>query len=101
MGHILEAKAAGRLSGSAELGLELVSVRLSTGTDSQGIDIVTQEISSKGAGRGGNTPAKTGSGAEFGVVVGALAGGCARACFRAASGGALGLGATLSRTVRR
>ena len=92
-GRIVEAKAAGRLSGSAELGIELVSVRLSTGTELQDAAIVTQELSSKGVGRGGNTAAKTGGGAAFGAVVGALGGGGAGAGIGAGSGGALGLGA--------
>ena len=89
-GRIVETKAAGRLAGAAVLGVELVSVRLPNGTAApQDISVVTQELSSKGQGRGTNTAEKAGGGAAFGAIVGGLAGGGAGA----ASGGALGLGA--------
>ena len=95
-GRIVEAKPAGRLSGAAVLGVELVSVKLPSGTGtSQDASLVTQELSNKGEGRGGNTAAKAGGGAAFGAVVGALAGGGAGAGIGAASGGALGLGANV------
>lgn len=94
-GRIVEAKAAGRLSGAAELGVELVSVRLPGGTAPQDVSFVTQELSSKAQGRGTNTAEKAGGGAVFGGVVGALAGGGAGAGIGAASGGALGLGANI------
>ena len=96
MGRIVEAKAAGRLSGAAVLGVELVSVRLPNGTEApQDASLVTQELSNKAQGRGTNTAEKTGGGAAFGAVLGALAGGGAGAGVGAASGGALGLGANL------
>ena len=96
-GRIVEAKPAGRLSGSAELAIELVSMKLSS-PNSQGpeeIAVLTQQLSSKGAGRGANTAAKTGGGAAFGAIVGGLAGGGTGAGIGAASGGALGLGANI------
>lgn len=91
-GRVVEAKAAGRLSGAAELGIELVSIRLPIGGESQDVSLVTQELSNEGAGRGANTAAKTGGGAAFGAVIGALAGGGAGAGVGAASGGVIGLG---------
>lgn len=92
-GRIVDAKAAGRLSGAAELTVELVSLRLNSPNGPQDVSVVTQQLSSKANGRGGNTAAKTGGGAALGAVVGALAGGGAGAGIGAASGGALGLGA--------
>ncbi|RZU35437.1 BON domain-containing protein [Edaphobacter modestus] len=94
-GRIMEAKPAGRLSGAAELAIELVSLRLPTPEGAQDISVVSQGLSSKAAGRGTNTAAKAGGGAALGAVVGALAGGGAGAGIGAASGGALGLGANL------
>ena len=93
IGRIVEAKAAGHFTGSAELAVELVSVRLPGTTGSQDVSFVTQQLSNKAAGRGTNTAEKAGGGAAFGAVVGALAGGGAGAGIGAASGGALGLGA--------
>ncbi len=93
-GRIVETKAAGRLAGAAILGVELVSVRLPNGAAApQDVSVVTQELSSKGQGRGTNTAEKAGGGAAFGAIVGGLAGGGAGAGIGAASGGALGLGA--------
>lgn len=95
-GRIVEAKAAGRLSGAAVLGVELVSVRIPNGPEApQDASLVTQELSNKAQGRGTNTAEKAGGGAAFGAVVGALAGGGAGAGIGAASGGALGLGANV------
>jgi hypothetical protein len=94
-GRVIDAKAADRLSGSAELAVELVSLRLTTPNGPQEVSVVTQGLSSKGAGRGTNTAAKTSGGAALGAVVGALAGGGAGAGIGAASGGALGLGTNL------
>jgi hypothetical protein len=94
-GRVIDAKVAGRLSGSAELVVELVSLRFTTPNGPQEVSVVTQGLSSKGAGRGANTAAKTGGGAALGAVVGALAGGGAGAAIGAASGGALGLGTNL------
>ena len=96
-GRIVEAKPAGRLSGSAGLTVELVSMKISS-PNSQGseeVAVLTQQLSSKGAGRGANTAAKTGGGAVFGAIVGGLAGGGTGAGIGAASGGALGLGANI------
>jgi len=94
-GRIVEAKPAGRLSGAAELTIELVSVRLNSESGPQDVSLNTQQLSIKAAGRGANTAEKAGGGAAFGAVVGALAGGGAGAGIGAASGGALGLGANV------
>jgi hypothetical protein len=94
-GRIVEAKPAGRLSGAAELTIELVSVRLNSGNGTQEVSLATQQLSSKANGRGANTAEKAGGGAALGAVVGALAGGGAGAGIGAVSGGALGLGANV------
>ncbi len=92
-GRVVEAKAAGRLSGAAELSLELVSVQL----NGQSVAITTRELSSKNNGRGTNTVARTGGGAALGAIIGGIAGGGAGAGIGAASGGALGAGSNIIR----
>ncbi len=91
-GRVVEAKTAGHFTGMAELSLELTSLRLNTPTGAQEISVVTTPLSSKAAGRGSNTAAKTGGGAAVGAIIGALAGGGSGAAIGAASGGALGAG---------
>ena len=92
-GRVVEAKAAGRLSGAAELSLELVSVQL----NGQSVAVTTRELSSKNNGRGTSTVARTGGGAALGAIIGGLAGGGAGAGIGAASGGALGVGSNIIR----
>ena len=92
-GRIVDTKAAGHFSGSAELAIELVSIQLPSTSGPLDMPVVTQQLSNKAAGRGANTAAKAGGGAGLGAIVGALAGGGAGAGIGAASGGALGLGA--------
>jgi hypothetical protein len=91
-GRIIDAKAAGHFSGAAELSVELVSLRLQAANGPQDVSLVTEALSSKAAGRGTNTAAKTGGDAAFGAVIGALAGGGTGAAVGAVSGGALGGG---------
>lgn len=92
-GRVVSAKAAGRLSGAAELSLELVSAKLPSATSPEDTALVTLTLSSKASGRGANTAAKAGGGAALGAIVGAVAGGGTGAGIGAASGGVLGLGA--------
>jgi hypothetical protein len=91
-GRVIEAKPAGRLSGTAELSIELVSIQLTTPTGVQEVAVQTQPLSSKSSSRGVNTAGKTAGGAALGAIVGGLAGGGTGAGIGAASGGALGLG---------
>ena len=93
-GRVVAAKAAGRLSGAAELSLELVSVQVANG---QPVALATRELSSKNTGRGTNTAARTGGGAALGAIIGGIAGGGAGAGIGAASGGALGVGSNVLR----
>ncbi len=92
-GRVVEAKAAGRLSGAAELSLELVSIQL----NGQPVAITTRELSNKVNGRGTSTAARTGGGAALGAIIGGIAGGGAGAGIGAASGGALGVGSNILR----
>ena len=89
---MIEAKPAGQLTGTAVLSIELVSLKVGTRGGPRNVAVVTQELSSKAAGRGANAAAKTGGGAVLGGVIGALAGGGRGAAIGAASGGALGAG---------
>ena len=94
-GRVIEAKAAGRLSGAALLSIELVSLKLPTpGGQPQDVSIVTKPLSSKDKGNGTGTATKTAGGAGLGAVIGAIAGGGRGAGIGAASGGAVGLGAS-------
>ena len=94
-GRVIEAKAAGRLSGAAVLSIELVSLKLpAPGGQPQDVSIVTKPLSSKDKGNGTGTATKTAGGAGLGAVIGAIAGGGRGAGIGAASGGAVGLGAS-------
>lgn len=94
-GRVIEAKAAGRLSGAAVLSIELVSIKLPTPAGQpQDVSIVTKPLSSKDKGNGTGTATKTAGGAGLGAVIGAIAGGGRGAGIGAASGGAVGLGAS-------
>ena len=93
-GRVVTAKPAGRLTGYAELTLELVAMRLAVpNAGDQTVSISTAPLSSRANGRGANTAGKTVGGAGPGAVIGALAGGGTGAAVGAASGGALGAGA--------
>ena len=89
-GRVIEAKAAGHFSGSADLGIELVSVRLQGANGPQDVSLLTQPLSNKAQGRGTNTAEKTGGGAALGAIIGGFAGGGAG--IGALSGGVLGGG---------
>ena len=93
VGRVVEAKAAGRLTGSAVLSVELVSVQVSSPAGPQTLAVVTDPVSSKGKGRGANTAEKTAGGAGIGALIGGLAGGGAGAGIGALAGGGLGAGA--------
>ncbi len=93
IGRVVEAKPAGRLTGSAELSVELVSVQVNSPAGPQTLAVVTDPVSSKGKGRGANTAEKTAGGAGIGALIGGLAGGGAGAGIGALAGGGLGAGA--------
>jgi hypothetical protein len=92
LGRVIDAKPAGHFTGMAVLSIELVSLKVDSPSGPKNVAVITQELSSKAAGRGANTAAKTGGGAALRTVIGALAGGGRGAATGAASGGALGAG---------
>lgn len=70
-GRIANINEAGRIAGSAELGLELTQIVVN------GIpySITTSEYNEVGEGRGGQTAKRTAGGAALGAIIGAIAGG--------------------------
>src|SRR5207247_762262 len=70
-GRIANVNEAGRIAGSAELGLELTQIIVN------GIpySITTSEYNEVGEGRGGQTAKRAGGGAAIGAIIGAIAGG--------------------------
>jgi hypothetical protein len=87
-GRLAEAKEAGRMSGSAELQLELTRIVI----DGRDYPVVTSEYELKGKGRGTGTAQKVGGGAVVGAIIGAIAGGGKGAAIGAGAGGAAGAG---------
>jgi hypothetical protein len=87
-GRLAEAKEAGRLSGSAELELELTRMVIN-GRD---YPVVSSDYNMKGKGRGSDTAKKVGGGAVLGAIIGAIAGGGRGAAIGAGAGSAAGAG---------
>jgi hypothetical protein len=85
---LVEAKEAGKLTGRAELTLQLQSVTV----DGRVIQINTQNITQESDARGKRTATKAGGGAVLGAIIGGLAGGAGGAAAGAAAGGAAGAG---------
>src|ERR1700760_1247697 len=89
-GRLANAKDSGRLSGSAEVQLELTRIII----DGKEFPLVTGEYTVKGRGRGGDTARNVGGGAVLGAIIGGIAGGGTGAAIGAGVGGAAGAGAT-------
>ena len=89
-GELTNVHEAGRLSGRAELKLELTGMRIHDNL----IPLVTGDYDSVGKGRGGNTAKKAVGGAALGAIIGALAGGGRGAAIGAGVGA--GAGATVN-----
>jgi hypothetical protein len=85
-GRLVNAQGAGRLSGHAELKLELTGILIHNNM----VPIVTGEYEVAGKGRGGNTAKKAVGGAALGAIIGALAGGGKGAAIGAGAGAAAG-----------
>lgn len=84
-GKLTQAKAAGKISGAAQLTLELTSVRINGSIVP--VDSTDYEVAGKG--RGSQSAERIGGGAVLGTIIGAIAGGGKGA----AIGGAVGAGA--------
>lgn len=79
-GRLSSAEGAGRVAGSAELGLELIEIMV----NGVPYSLQTSEYSEVGEGRGGETARRAAAGAGVGAIIGAIAGG--------AKGAAVGAG---------
>jgi BON domain len=88
VGRVVTAKDATHFSGSSQLTIELTRLD----TVDHPVDVVTDQFSKQGNGRGKNTAAKAGGGAALGAIIGALAGGGKGAAIGAATGGGVGAG---------
>jgi hypothetical protein len=89
-GRVVDSQRAGRLSGSAGLGLSLSSIQT---TDGQKIAVSTEPWTKSGDSSRNEDIAKIGGGAALGAIIGAIAGGGKGAAIGAGVGGAAGTGA--------
>jgi hypothetical protein len=87
-GRLANVQEAGKLSGSAELELELMRIVI----DGRDYPLVSSDYSLKGLGRGADTAKKVSGGAIFGAIIGAIAGGGKGAAIGAGAGSAAGAG---------
>jgi hypothetical protein len=87
-GRLARVQEAGKLSGSAELQLELMRIVI----DGRDYPLVSSDYSLKGQGRGSDTAKKVTGGAVFGAIIGAIAGGGKGAAIGAGAGSAAGAG---------
>ncbi len=81
-GRVVEAKASGRLSGTALLELQITSIN--------GNHVVSSTVSSEGGGHKGRNAKAAGGGAVAGAIIGAIAGGGKGAAIGAGAGAAAG-----------
>jgi hypothetical protein len=87
-GRLANVQEAGKLSGSAELELELMRIVI----DGRDYPLVSSDYSLKGQGRGADTAKKVTGGAIVGAIIGAIAGGGKGAAIGAGAGSAAGAG---------
>lgn len=85
-GKLTQAKGAGKISGGAELTLELTGIRI--GGDIVPVESTDYEVAGKG--RGTQSAERIGGGAVLGTIVGAIAGGGKGAAIGAAAGAGAG-----------
>jgi hypothetical protein len=86
---LVDSKDSGKLTGRAELTLDLVSVRVS----GRMVDINTQTVQRESDSRGQRTAKMAGGTAAVGAIIGAIAGGGKGAAIGAGAGAAAGAGA--------
>jgi len=89
---LVDSKDSGKLTGRAELTLDLVSVRI----NGQMVDINTQTVSRESSSRGQRTAKVAGGTAALGAIIGAIAGGGKGAAIGAGAGAAAGAGAEVA-----
>jgi len=86
---LVDSKESGKLTGRAELTLDLSSIRIGD----RSINIDSQSVTRESSSRGERTAKMAGGGAVAGAIIGAIAGGGKGAAIGAAAGGAAGTGA--------
>ena len=86
---LVDSKESGKLTGKAELTLDLVSVRV----NGRMVDMNTQTVSRESSSRGERTAKVAGGTAAVGAIIGAIAGGGKGAAIGAGAGAAAGAGA--------
>ncbi len=86
---LVDSQQSGKLTGTAELTLDLMSVKV----NGQVVDINTQSISRESDSRGQRTAKVAGGGAAVGAIIGAIAGGGKGAVIGGGAGAAAGAGA--------
>ena len=86
---LVDSKESGKLTGKAELTLDLVSVRV----NGKMVDINTQSVQRESDSRGARTAKVAGGTAAVGAIIGAIAGGGKGAAIGAGAGAAAGAGA--------
>jgi hypothetical protein len=91
-GRLANAEAAGHISGSAELQLELSRIII----DGKDYPLVSSDYSLKGKSRGSDSAKKVGGGAVAGAIIGAIAGGGKGAAIGAGVGSAAGAGVQIA-----
>ncbi len=94
-GRVVDAKASGRLSGTALLALQVTAVN--------GVPVTTSTVSRKGASHAGRNAKAIGGTAAAGAIIGALAGGGKGAAIGAGAGagaGTAGAAATGKKDIR-
>jgi hypothetical protein len=91
-GKLAKVKDAGKISGAAELTLELTGVRI--GEDVVQIESTSYDVVGKG--RGGQSARRIGGGAALGAIIGGMAGGGAGAAIGAGVGAGAGTAVQLS-----
>jgi hypothetical protein len=82
VGKVVDAKSSGRLSGTANIELQLTSIN--------GTPVITNTVGETGKGHKGRNAKAIGGGAAAGAIIGALAGGGKGAAIGAGAGGAAG-----------
>jgi len=86
---LVDAKSSGKLTGRADLTLDLVSVKV----NGRPVDINTQTVNRESSSRGARTAKVAGGTAAVGAIIGAIAGGGKGAAIGAGAGAAAGAGA--------
>jgi hypothetical protein len=91
-GSVVSAQQAGRVSGLAEISVELNRALLSNG---QSVELLTDMVTQQGETSKGEDVAKVGTGAAIGAIIGAIGGGGKGAAIGAATGAGAGTAGVL------